>query len=287
MFAEAVGGYEQLHDLVYAYSPGPSLIEQVRDTVALRPLRALQVRDPSAYRQDILAALKASHVYLNEGTDQFSSEDIYQLYTLLTQARARGEEIQRILGLNLVHELEAAVTCLHELKTMIRNVEQSVSGIFLVDSDVLFLPTEERMGLIQTIFRAVGNPHLANNVSGILLLAARNLLIQVIAFYCYYGRHQIYNTLKRSGARMSRRTVSGIIRKEIKRVFDACQEDNRLVLRRVMREASDEFELSIEAIQREAEASAVAAVEEMIPAPSPQAPPKRLPWWKRLFGLRS
>jgi hypothetical protein len=178
----------------------------------------------------------------------------------LTEARRRADEIDRILGINLVHEVEAVVKRLHELRETTRGVEQTVSGIFMVDEDVLFLPTEELMSLIATLFRGLGNPHMAENVSGLTLLAARNLLVQVVAFYSYYGRHQIYNMLKRQGVTVSTRGVTGIIRHEIQRVFSACQGDNRLVLRKVMREASTDFELSIEAICREAEISAVEAV---------------------------
>lgn len=283
LFAEAVGGYQQLHDLVYAYSPGLNLIEQVRATVAREPLRPLQLRDLTSYHDDIVNALRAAHVYLQtQGTGPFSEDDVRQLYILLTEARRRAEVIERILGQNLAHEVQAAVHRLHELRETMRGVEESVSGILLVESKVLFLPTEELMQLIATIFRGVGNRYLADHVSGVTLLAARNLLIQVVAFYSYYGRQQIHSMLKRSGASANTRGVALYIRGEIRRVFEACQRENRLILRRIMREAEEEFELSVEAIQHEAEASALTAVRQLLPAaaPAPRAP---RPWWQRLW----
>lgn len=287
LFAEAVGGYQQLHDLVYKYSPGLSLIARVRDTVAEEPLRPLQARDLRDYKEQIVSGLEAAQAYLTEhGAGQFSDDDREQLFTVLSEAQHRANEIDRILGINMVHELEAAVQRLYELRETMRAVDQSVSGIFMVADDVLFLPTEELMGIINTLFRGLGNPHLANHVSGITLLAARNLLIQVVAFYSYYGRHQIYNTLRRAGATVSTRSIASMIRGEINRVFSACQHDNRLVLRKVMREASEDFELSIDAICREAEASAIDAVKAMMPKPAAPKAKRKRAWWRRLLGIR-
>ena len=86
LVAEAVGGYQQLHDLVYAYSPGLNLIEHVRESVARAPLRPLQVRDLTQYRDDIRTALRAAHRYVRDnGTGQFSNTDIKQLHALLVE----------------------------------------------------------------------------------------------------------------------------------------------------------------------------------------------------------
>jgi hypothetical protein len=156
----------------------------------------------------------------------------------------------------------------------------------MVEDGVLFMPTEELMQLIATIFRGLANPYLTDNVDGITLLAARNLLVQVVAFYSYYGRHQIYNMLKRSGVSVSTRGVVSVIRREIAQVFAACQDDNRLMLRRVMRDAAQEFEMSVEAIQREAEVSAIEAVQAMAPTPRQTVPKKKRAWWRRFLGLK-
>jgi hypothetical protein len=66
LFAEAVGGYQQFHDLVYKYSPGLSLIARVSSTVAKEPLRPLQTRDLTEYRDQIVVGLAAARTYLTE-----------------------------------------------------------------------------------------------------------------------------------------------------------------------------------------------------------------------------
>ena len=287
LFAEAVGGYEKLHDLVYAYSPGLNLIESVRDTVAATPMRPLQLRDLTNYREQILEGLKTAHDYLQDyGTDEFSRDDVRQLYELLTEAQSRADEILRILGLHLMHEVEEALVTLHMFREKMRSVEETITGVFLVESEVMFIPPNELIRCVDAIFRGVSNPHLANNINGVTLLAARNLLIQVVAFYSYYGKNQIYKMLRRSGATQSTVGIAGYIRKEIGQIFEACQTDNRLVLRRIMREANEEFELSVEAIQREAETSAVQAVRGMLPNETPTYVPRKRAWWKRLLGIR-
>ena len=287
LFAEAVGGYEKLHDLVYAYSPGLNLIRAVRETVAATPLRPLQQRDLTNYREQILEGIQAAHGYLqHHGTDEFKREDVRQLYELLTEAQSRANEIQEILGKHLMHEVDEALVTLHNFREKMYSVEESISGIFLVESEVMFIPPNELVRCVETIFRGVANPYLANNINGVTLLAARNLLVQVVAFYSYYGKNHIYKMLKRAGATQGSIGIASYIRKEVKQVFDACQSENRLVLRRVMREAAEEFELSVEALQRETIEAAVETVRRMLPTPAPIVNMRRRPWWKRFFGLR-
>jgi len=287
LFAEAVGGYEKLHDLVYAYSPGLNLIEVVRETVAQTPLRPLQLRDLTAYRMQILEAMASAQAYLQDhGTTDFSNDDVRQLYELLTEAQSRAIQIDKILGQNLMHELNAAVVLLHTYAEKMRSVEETLSGVFLVESEVMFIPPNELIRCVDAIFRGVANPYLAANVDGVTLLAARNLLIQVVAFYSYYGKTQIYKMLNRAGATQGTFGITTYVRREIRQIFEACQVKNRLVLRRVMQDAAQEFELSVSAIQRAAEETAVENVRRMMPSIATQPKLRIRSWWRRLLGLR-
>ncbi len=197
---------------------------------------------------------------------------------------ARDREITRILGTHLMHEIEAAVRRLAELSLKIHSVEHTVSGIFLVDSEVMFIPTNELIRCVNTLFEGLGNPHLAREIDGVTLLAARNLLIEVVAFFSYYGKHQIYNLVSRHRGRNTTVAITYRIRSEIRKLFEACKRDNKLVLTRVVENAERDFELSVEAIQQEAEASAVAAVIRILP---PEAPPRVAAprsWMRRVLG---
>ena len=138
------------------------------------------------------------------------------------------------------------------------------------------------MSLTDIYERAV--PRTLRMADGVLLLAARNLLIDVCAFYAYYGKHQIYNLIEKGGSNVSVATVTARIRREIQTLFEACQQDNRLILTRIMQDAQRDFELSVNAIQVEAEESAVQAVKAFIPAPPPAQEAPRPTLWQRLFG---
>ena len=64
-----------------------------------------------------------------------------------------------------------------------------MSGVFLVDSEVMFIPTQELTNCVNTIFEALGNPYFAEKADGVMLLAARNLLIEVIALPARTSQH--------------------------------------------------------------------------------------------------
>jgi len=147
----------------------------------------------------------------------------------------------------------------------------------------MYIPEEELAASINMIFRGVGNPHLVNNIDGVLLLAARNVLIEVVSFYAYYGKHQIYQLFKVNSA-VDRQRVTLRIRNEIRKILRACKEDNKLVLTRVMAKEEEQLDMSIEAIMREAEKSAVEAVIRIMPAEAPPPAPRRKKWYQRLFG---
>ncbi len=275
IFAEAIGSYSALHDLLNGYSPAYQLFSAAGERVDHRRLSRADVRVLEAYRDQVHEALVHAGQYLYDNLDTgFSAEELRELNDILREARARYDRVTELLGISLIHEVEEAVLKLHALEQKMRSVQQTVDGIFLVDSEVMFVSANDLIEIVNAIFSAVGNPHVARNIDGITLLAARNLLIQVTSFHSYYGRHQIYNAFKRNAANLNRGAIAHHIRAEIRTLFHACKAENRLVLKRVMAHAEREFELSVEAIREEAEAIAIAAVDRLLPKPPPvEAPP--------------
>lgn len=274
IFAEAIGSYSALHDLLNGYSPAYQLFTTAGERVGRRRLSREDVRVLEAYRDQVHAALEHAGQYLYDNLETgFSAEELRELNDILREARGRYDRVTEILGMNLIHEVEDAVLKLHALDQKIRMVQQTVDGIFLVDSELMFVPANDLVEIVNAIFSAVGNPHVARNIDGITLLAARNLLIQVTSFFSYYGRQQIYNVFKRQAANVNQAAIAHHIRSEIRALFRACKAENRLVLKRVMAHAEREFELSVESIREEAEAIAIAAVDRLLPKPPPVETP--------------
>lgn len=284
LFAEALGGYEALNDLSSKYSPGKTLSRRFEKKARVAALSEDEARVVKDYHRQLNDALKSANRYLlaNKLKD-FSHEELYELYEILKAARTRSQELSEVLGAHLIHEIENSVKQLHKLREKIRAVENTVSGIFLVESEVLFIPTYELIKWVDNIFSAVGNPYVANNVDGVMLLAGRNLLIDVVSFYSYYGKHQIYNLFAKGGSTVKPQVITMHIRREIRKLFKAVTADNKLVLTRVMKDVHREFELSVEAIQVEAEQQAVEQVKVFIPQERAKIPVKKN-WVKKMLG---
>ena len=270
LFAEALGGYEALHDLINAHSPRWRASRRYKKKAQTSPLSEGEIQTLEQYRAEITSAMGRANEYLHSRMSaDFTADEIRELYEILILGRQRAQEISEIIGIHLAHEIQRSLERLYRYLEMIQSVEQTVSGIFLVDSEVMFIPPNELISCVNTIFRGVGNPYVAKNVDGVMLLAARNLLIQVVSFYSYYGKHQIYNLFEKGHSAVNVGRITYQIRREIGNLFAACREGNKLVLTRIMRDAEREFELSVEAIQQAAERSAVEAVKRFLPPPEP------------------
>lgn len=99
LLAEAVGGYESLHDLLNTYSPGLNLVRKYGVKVKDSALGEREVRALEEYQRQIRLALeKASHFLAANALDQFSREEIHELHDLLTMAAKRDKELTRVLG---------------------------------------------------------------------------------------------------------------------------------------------------------------------------------------------
>jgi hypothetical protein len=266
LLAEAVGGYEAFNDLVNEHSPGHLISRDFGEKARKGSLSHSDLNKLTAYQAQIRTSLHNANDYLRDvALDEFSRDELKQLQEMILTASARAKDLNDILGLHYIHEVERVVARLSEFRAQMQNVERSVSGIFMVNSEVMFVPTNELVECVNTIFEAVGNSYLANNIDGVLLLAARNLLIEVSSFYSYYGKEQIYTLFKRGGRTVSTQAVTSRIRGEIRRLFDACKRDNKLVLTRVMSDAEREFEISVDALQEEATRAAFEQVKVFMP----------------------
>ncbi len=283
LFAETLGSYSTLHDLLDGYSPAYRLSMDYDEKARIARLNDFEVRALEEYRDQIHDALLHANEYLLANASAgYTSEELQQLNEILLEARARFESVNAILGMNLIYEVETSVRELYAFQEKIRTVKRSIDGIFLVDSEVMFMPTNDLVRIVNNLFKAVGNPFVAEHIDGILLLAARNLLIQSVSFYSYYGKQQIYTVFKRNNATVNRSMITHHIRSEIKKLFRACTTENRLVLKRVMNDAEREFEISVDSIRAEAERSAVEVVNQLIPEPVAPPPPPQKSFMQRI-----
>lgn len=285
LLAEAVGGYETFHDLVNVHSPGGALSRDFQEKALRTALNEEEVRALQDYSDQIHVALANANAYLRDVAGaKFSRDELHELYQVILTASERQRELNRIMGNHLMHRIERSVQRLYEIQEKIRKVERTIDGIFMVDSELMFIPTNELIDIVKTVFDGLGNPYLSRNVDGVMLLAARNLLIEVTSFYSYYGKNQIYRVLKRAGSNVSSLAITTRIHYEIRRLFEACKRDNKLVLTRVMKDTQREFELSVEAIQQEAEYSAVHAVRGLLPPDEPVKPVAKKGFLRRVWG---
>jgi len=125
------------------------------------------VRALEAYQNQIREALRNANAYLRDvAVHEFTREEMHELHEVILAASERAKELNRIMGIHLMHEVESAVERLHEFHEKMRNVERSVDGIFLVDSEVMFIPPNELIRCVNTVFSAVGNSYLSRNIDG-------------------------------------------------------------------------------------------------------------------------
>ena len=274
LFAEALGSYGALHDLLDRYSPAYRLSMDFDKKQQITRLTNFEVRALEDYRDQIHEALLHANEYLLANVASgYTADELHELNEILMEARTRFESLTAILGIQLINEVEDAVRQLYAFQEKIRTVQRSIDGFFLVDSEVMFIPTNDLITIVNNLFKAVGNPFVAEHIDGILLLAARNLLIQAVAFYSYYGKQQVYTVFKRNQTTVSRSMITHHIRSEIRKLFRACTMNNKLVLKRIMNDAEREFEISVESIRSAAEQSAIEVVSMLIPEPVELPPP--------------
>ena len=284
LFAEILGGYDAVNDLTREDSPHYRLSEKFGEAVLQRPLKDSERRYLEEYHAALKQAIENARDYYRKTTlSGLTVDEMQELYSLVMQARDKTKRVTEILGQDLMLQLDRAVARLNELREKILHVERTVDGIFLVDNEVMFIAATELSKIINTLFKGVGNPYLAGNIDGVMLLAARNLLIEVVSFYSYYGKHQIYQLFMQDRA-VDRQRVTMRIRNEIRKILNACKEDNKLVLTRIMQHEEEKLDLSIEAIQREAETRAVDAVVEIFPAEETPPPEEKRGWVTRFFN---
>lgn len=279
VFAEALGSYATLNSLLDRYAPAYQLTRAIDEPSLVEAISEREVEMLEEYRDQIEAALMHATEHLGAHAARgFSDEELQELNDILREARDRYRAIETVLGMRLIHEVEQSVHELYRLHEKTQTVQRTITGIFMIDSEIMFMPTADLVRIVENIFKAIGNPFVVENIDGTMLLAARNLLIQVVSFYSYYGREQIYRVFEKNQSKAGRAQIATCIRNEIKMLFSACRVNNKLVLTRLMENAEREFELSVESVQIEATNRAIVAVERLMPvqAQMPKPKPKSL-----------
>ncbi len=270
LLADALGSYDVLNDLVNTFSPGNALSEAIHDKAQHAALDKKELSKLLEYQDQLQSALKSANAYLRDvAIEEFDRAELHQLHEIILVARQRAKELNDILGIHYLHQVEQVVEELHAFRQQIHSVERSIDGIFMVNSEVLFVPTDRLVECVNTLFNAVGNTWLSRNIDGVLLLAARNLIIEVAAFHSYYGKLQIYDLFLKTGGNVTVQSVGARIRGEIRRLFAACKKDNKLVLTRIMEDAERDFEISADALEEEAARNAIEQVKIFMPKDEP------------------
>lgn len=285
LFAETIGSYAALHDLLNGFSPAFQLFSRCERQTLERRLTDREVAILEGYRDQVHAALHHANRYLLDNpAASYTADELAELNAILLEARERCARVDALLGMNLILEVEQAVLALSAMENKIRFAQTASDGTFLVDSEVMFLPTADLIRIVNTLFNAIGNAYVARHIDGLLLLAGRNLLISVVSFYAYYGKQQIYNVVRKNATTFNRAAIMHYIRMEIRELFKACKSENRLVLRRVMATAERQFEISVEALRSEAERSALNVVEQLLPVAAPAPAPVQKTFLQRVIA---
>lgn len=285
VFAEILGGYDAFNELVRENSPAGQVSERFQEVVNERELTPRELMQLESYHQGLSQSVNNAKTYYRESKLKgLTLEEMNELYAMVTRARDIAHEINAVIGKHLILRMESAIAELNAIRLKSLSVEQTLSGVFLVDDEVMFIPVGELQEAVGMIFKGVGNPYLAKHADGVMLLAARNLIIEVVSFFAYYGKAQIYQLFKQ-GQTVDRKRMALRIRAEIKKLLETCRADNKLVLTRIMDKEAQQLDLSIEAIRREAEKQAVDIVSRLIPDAPPAPPPAaKKNWLQKMAG---
>ncbi|MDX1518492.1 MAG: hypothetical protein R3318_00110, partial [Gammaproteobacteria bacterium] len=161
LFAEALGGYEHVNELVNENSPANLLSARLEKLLEQDFLKPEDVRILEEQHSNLNIALENANRYLKQhAIEEFTRQELIELHHLLVNASIRSKQITELLGRHKIIEIEKAVQTLYEFHAKIHSVENTISCIFMVDSAVLFIPTLDLIECFNTIFSGVGNPYL-------------------------------------------------------------------------------------------------------------------------------
>ena len=110
LFAETLGSYSALHDLLDGYSPAYRLSMDFDERSRIARLNEHEVRALEEYPEQTNSALLHVKKYLlANATCGYTSEELHELNEILLEARSRFESVTAILGMHLIYEVEARV----------------------------------------------------------------------------------------------------------------------------------------------------------------------------------
>ena len=129
------------------------------------------------YRDQIESALRHVSEHLHEySVSEFSADELQELNDIRHEARDRFHVIETIIGKRLIHDAEQSLQALHQIYGKIQTVQGTISGVFIVDSEIMFMSSKDLLKGVENIFEALENPFVVEHIDETILLAARNLL---------------------------------------------------------------------------------------------------------------
>ena len=145
IFAEILGGYDAVNDLMRKDSPLYRLSEKYGESVLQRPLKDAERRYLEEYFEALKQAIENARDYYRKTTlSGLTIDEMNELYALVMEAKGKTKRVTEILGQDLMLQIEHAVGRLSEYRRKILSVERTVDGIFLVDDEVMFIAATVR-----------------------------------------------------------------------------------------------------------------------------------------------
>ena len=140
-FAEALGSYSTLNSLLDRYAPAYQLTRAIDEPSLIAEISPREIRILEEYRDQIESALHhvSEHPY-EYSVSEFSADELQELNDILHEARDRLHVSETVIGMRLIHDVEQSLQALHQIYGKIQPVQGTISGVFIVDSEIMFMP---------------------------------------------------------------------------------------------------------------------------------------------------
>jgi len=140
-FAEALGSYSTLNSLLDRYAPAYQLTRAIDEPSLIAEISPREIRILEEYRDQIESALHHVSEHLYEySVSEFSADELQELNDILHEARDRLHVSETVIGMRLIHDVEQSLQALHQIYGKIQPVQGTISGVFIVDSEIMFMP---------------------------------------------------------------------------------------------------------------------------------------------------
>ena len=113
LFAEALGGYDQVIELESDFAPGQQLLKICRQQIESGHYDKHDFSALEEQQKKLQIGLKTANQYLKEqAAEELKPVELAELHKLLASANLQYQELTRILGIFKMHQLEQAVQIL-------------------------------------------------------------------------------------------------------------------------------------------------------------------------------